>query len=380
MTDKLPRIFLSPPHMSGREIEHVSAAFESNYIAPVGPQLDQFELLFKQMTGFQHCVAVSSGTAAIHLALRSLGIQTGDTVIASTFTFIGSVSPVTFLNAKPVFIDCDTATWNMCPKLLGDEIDRMVAAGCPPKAVIPTDLYGQSCDIDAIKAVCDPHQIPIVMDSAESLGATYKGAASGRGTQVAVFSFNGNKIITTSSGGMIASDDERLIEHSRKLSSQAREKEVHYEHTEIGYNYRLSNVLAGIGIGQLEVLEQRVQRRREIFQAYQERLGQCDGITFMPEAEYGTCNRWLTVATVDKERFGTSSRQIIQRLEQNNIEARPVWKPMHLQPVFSDCPIVGGQTSEGFFDSGICLPSGTALTESEIDRICSLVKTTGNGK
>ena len=259
------RIFLSPPHMSGAELEYVKQAFESNYIAPLGPQLNQFEELFRELSGFKHCLAVSNGTSAIHLALRSLGVQAGDHVLASTLTFVGSVSPVTYQQAEIVFIDSDEQTWNMDPNILEDELKRMDAAGKLPKAVLPTELYGQACDLDAIVQICDRYQIPVVCDSAESLGATYRDGSVGKSARAATFSFNGNKIITTSSGGMLASDDSGLIENCRYLATQARQPVRHYEHHDIGYNYRMSNVLAAIGIGQLEALSSRVDRKREVF-------------------------------------------------------------------------------------------------------------------
>lgn len=360
--------------MSGRELKYIQEAFECNFIAPVGPQLDKFEETFKQITGFKHCVAVANGTSAIHLGLKSLGIQQGETVLASTLTFIGSVSPVVFEKANPVFVDCDRATWNMDTELLAAEIERLVSSGSPPRAVLPTDLYGQCCDLDTIISICEPHDIPVLVDSAESVGATYRGRSAGFGAELAAFSFNGNKIITTSNGGILASNDRELVEHCRYLATQAREPVGHYEHREIGFNYRLSNVLAAIGIGQLEVLHERVRRARNIFAGYQQRLSGIDGVTFMPEAEYGDSNRWLSVALIDPVKFGCTHETIIEKLEQANIESRPIWKPMHLQPVFQDARVVGGNVAEELFSTGICLPSGTCLTDSDLDRICELIK------
>jgi dTDP-4-amino-4,6-dideoxygalactose transaminase len=368
-----PRIFLSPPHMSGKEIEYVAQAFESNYIAPTGPQLDRFEEMFRELTGFEHCLAVVNGTSAIHLALRSLGVGPGDKVLASTLTFIGSVSPIVFQNAEIVFVDSD-ATWNLDPNLLEDELKRMKADNDLPKAVLPTELYGQACDLDRIVEICDRFDVPVVCDSAESLGASYRERAVGRGARAATFSFNGNKIITTSSGGMLASDDKELIDHCRYLATQARQPVRHYEHHDIGYNYRMSNVLAAIGMGQLEALPSRVERKREVFAEYQNRLGDLPGLNFMQEAEYGKCNRWLTVATIDVDSFGATPEEVILALEEENIESRPVWKPLHMQKAFSQFRTVGGDVARSYFDNGICLPSGAAMSTNDLDRICSIVR------
>ena len=370
------RIFLSPPHMSGKELEYVAQAFESNYIAPIGPQLNRFEEMFRELTGFEHVLAVVNGTSAIHLALRTLGVGPGDKVLASTLTFVGSVSPVVFQNAEIVFIDSDPVTWNLDPSLLEDELRRMKAKGDLPKAVLPTELYGQACDLDRIVEICDSFGVPVVCDSAESLGASYKDKSVGRGARAAAFSFNGNKIITTSSGGMLASDDKALIDHCRYLATQARQPVRHYEHHDIGYNYRMSNVLAAIGMGQLEVLPARVERKREVFAKYQSRLSDVPGIEFMKEADYGKCNRWLTVATIDTDAFGATPEDIIVALENENIESRPVWKPLHLQKAFAEFRTVGGDVARSFFENGICLPSGTTMTNADLDRICSIVRST----
>lgn len=367
------RIFLSPPHMSGNEVDYVLQAFNSNYVAPAGPQLNQFEATFRELTGFRHCVAVASGTAAMHLALRSLNVGPGDVVLASTLTFIGSVSPITYQGAEIVFVDSDRSSWNMDPTLLAEEIDRLVAANKKPKAVIPTELYGQPCDLDEILAICRKHEIEVICDSAESLGAEYHGRSAGKESRAAIFSFNGNKIITTSGGGMLASDDEDLIDHCRYLSTQARQPCTHYEHTEVGFNYRMSNIVAAIGIGQLEVLNDRVSRKREIFDIYQSRLAELPGVEFMPECEFGKSTRWLTVATIDASELGKSHLDIIQHLESINIESRPVWKPMHLQPAFDSCRVVGGQVAESLFATGICLPSGTAMSDNRVHQVCDEV-------
>jgi len=368
------RIFLSPPHMSGRELERVQEAFASNYIAPLGPMVDAFEKEFSEFVGIPHCVALSSGTAAMHLALRHKSIGHGDVVLASSLTFIGSVSPAVFLGAELRFIDCDKASWNMDATLLKEAVSDCIREGRKPAAVIPTDLYGQCADYDAILEICAPHGIPVILDAAEAMGARYRGRHAGCGGAAAVFSFNGNKIITTSGGGMLASEDKTMIDHARKLSTQARENSPHYEHVEIGYNYRMSNVIAAIGRGQLEVLDQRVKRRREIFEFYKNALGKLPGISFMPEAAYGKANRWLTVIQINPEQAGTDREKIRLGLESENIESRPIWKPMHLQPVFAATRIYGGAVSESLFNNGLCLPSGTAMTEDDLERVCTTVK------
>ncbi|NCA81155.1 MAG: aminotransferase class I/II-fold pyridoxal phosphate-dependent enzyme [Opitutae bacterium] len=373
---KNPRLFLSPPHMGGREPDFVRQAFASNYIAPLGPMVDAFEKEFSAYTGLPHCVALSSGTAATHLALRHLGVGPGDEVMASTLTFIGSVTPVTFQGAEPVFIDCDESSWNMDPALLEQAIDAAARRGKLPKAVIPTDLYGQPCDLPRIRAICDRHGIPVLCDSAEAMGARIQERHAGADAWAAVYSFNGNKIMTTSGGGMLASHDTELIDHARKLSQQARDPAPWYEHTEIGFNYRMSNILAAIGRGQLEVLDERVQRKREISAGYQARLGGLPGLSFMPEPAGCRSNRWLTVALIDPAAFGADTHAVREALEAENIEARPVWKPMHLQPVFKGCSFRKGQeaVSEKLFAQGLCLPSGTAMTDADLDRVCDIVR------
>ena len=372
------RLFLSPPHLSGREADEVAAAFASNYIAPIGPALAAFEADFKAYTGFPHAVALTSGTAAMHLALRHLGVGPGDEVWAASLTFIGSVGPAVQERATPVFFDCDAATWTLDPNLLADALAKGSRAGRLPKAVIPTDLYGQSCDLDAIVGMCAEHGVPVICDSAESMGATYKGRHAGRGAWASVFSFNGNKIMTTSNGGMLASDDEDLVEHARKLSQQAREAVPHYEHIEVGYNYRLSNILAAIGVGQLAVLDRRVDRRRAIFDRYQAALGGLPGVSLMPEASYGRSNRWLTVLLVDPAAFGADREALRLALEAQNIESRPVWKPMHMQPVFHDAERVGGAVCERLFETGLCLPSGSSMTDADVDRVCEIFAGVGH--
>ena len=368
------RIYLSPPHMSGLEMEFVKEAFASNYIAPLGPQVDAFEREFAEKVNTAHAVAVSCGTAAMHLALRIVGVGPGDKVIASTLTFIGSVTPITFQGAIPVFIDSDRSSWNMDPGLLQEELEAYPKHDSLPKAVVPTDLYGQCADLDRILEICSSYGIPVIADAAEALGARYKGRSAGVGAKAAIFSFNGNKIITTSNGGMLASDDEAFIEQARFLSQQARDPAPHYEHSEIGYNYRMSNILAAIGRGQLKVLDERVEKKRQIFSYYQESLGDLPGIEFMPEAPYGQSNRWLTLILVAPDEFGSDREEVRLALEAENIEARPVWKPMHLQPVFKGCRLRGGAVSEDIFRRGLCLPSGTQMTKEDQERVAKIVR------
>ncbi|NDV22179.1 aminotransferase DegT [Desulfovibrio sp. JC022] len=363
--------------MGGNEQEYVRQAFESNFIAPLGPMVNGFEQDFSDLTGFAHCAALSSGTAALHLALRIVGVEPGDVVIASSLTFIGSVSPVTFIGAEPVFIDSDCKSWNMDPELLAEAVDHYISIGRKPKAVIPTDLYGQCADYDRILEILEPHGIPLIVDAAESVGATYKGRHAGKGALMAAYSFNGNKIITSSGGGMLGSDNEEMISRARWLSQQAKEPEPYYEHKEIGYNYRMSNLVAAVGRGQVEVIPERVKRKREIFDYYEQELDSCSGLSFMPEADYGQCNRWLSVMLVDKNEFGAFPDDIRITLEKENIESRPVWKPMHNQPVFKDNTVFGGKVSEDLFERGLCLPSGTAMTADEQQRIVDLIKRCG---
>ncbi len=377
MSSSQDRIFLSPPHVSERERELLLEAFDSNYIAPVGPALDAFEESFREQTGFAHCVAVTSGTAALHLALVHLGIQSDDTVIASTLTFIGSVGPAFHLGAKLIFVDSSEDTWNMDPALLRQALEECKSEESLPKVILPTDIYGQSCDLDAILEIGEEYDIPVVVDSAESLGATYRGRSVGKGAAAAAFSFNGNKIITTSGGGMLASDDEKIIDHVRHLSTQAREPVSHFEHREVGFNFRLSNLCAAVGTAQMEALPSRVKRKREVFAYYRDALAGIDGIEMMPEAAFGESNAWLSVITIDPETFGSSNKEIRMRLEEDNIESRPTWKPMHCQPALSGSRVIGGGISERLFETGLCLPSGTALRDSDLDRICEIICSMG---
>lgn len=371
-----PRIYLSPPHMSNdrRELKLVEAVFDSNWIAPAGPDIKAFEEEFVELNGSGYAVAVSSGTAALHLALIILGVERGDEVFCSDFTFAGSANPIAYQGAQPVFIDSEPDSWNMDPGLLEEELQRSAGRGKLPRAIIITDLYGQSADWDPIIESCQRYNIPLIEDAAEALGATYKGKKTGNFGIANVFSFNGNKIITTSGGGMLVSNDEKLIEKARFLSTQAKDDAPHYQHSHIGYNYRMSNILAAIGRGQLKILGERIERRREIFDFYRAALAELPGKDFMPEAEYGRCNRWLTCITIDPEEFGASREDVRLKLESYNIESRPLWKPMHLQPVFAGCRVCGGQVSERLFERGLCLPSGTAMSEADLESVCDLVR------
>jgi pyridoxal phosphate-dependent aminotransferase EpsN len=366
-------ILLSTPHMGDRELAFVKEAFDTNWIAPVGPHVDAFEQEFSQVVGAGHAAAVSSGTAALHLALRLVGVGAGDQVFCSTLTFIATASPITYLGAQPVFIDSDRSSWNMNPELLQDAFAKRARLGQLPKAVVLVHLYGQSADIDPILAACNDYEIPLIEDAAESLGATYRDRSPGTFGRMGIYSFNGNKIITTSGGGMLVSDDPDLTDKARFLATQARDPAPHYQHSETGYNYRLSNVLAGIGRGQLQVLTDRVAARRHNFEVYQQALAGLPGIEFMPEATFGKATRWLTCLTIDPVAFGADREHVRLALAQQQIEARPVWKPLHLQPVFSGCESIGGEVAEELFARGLCLPSGSNLTSEDLERVIAAI-------
>lgn len=366
-------ILLSTPHMGDREQEFVKEAFDTNWIAPVGPHVDAFEQEFCQVTGAAHAAAVSSGTAALHLALQLIGVGYGDEVICSTLTFAASANPITYLGAKPVFIDSDRTSWNMNPDLLQEALEQRSSIGKLPKAVVLVHLYGQSADIDPILKVCNQYGVALIEDAAEALGATYKGRTPGTFGNIGIYSFNGNKIITTSGGGMLVSDDRELVAKARFLATQARDPAPHYQHSEIGYNYRLSNVLAGIGRGQLQVLNDRVAARRRNYEVYSSALGNLPGIEFMPEASFGNSSRWLTCLTIDPETFGANTDQIRIALAKQQIETRPVWKPLHLQPVFAECECIGGEVAEDLFARGLCLPSGSNLTDTDLKRVIDAI-------
>jgi dTDP-4-amino-4,6-dideoxygalactose transaminase len=354
-------------------------AFDSNWIAPLGPHLDAFEREFCETTGVSHAAALSSGTAALHLALMMLGVGSGDEVLVATLTFAASANVVTYLGATPVLIDSERETWNLDPGLLEEELAMCARRGKLPKAVIAVDLYGQCADYDRILSVCGQYEVPVVEDAAEALGASYKGKPAGSFGAAAVFSFNGNKIITTSGGGMFVSSDAGLVGRARFLSQQARDPAPHYQHREVGYNYRMSNLLAAVGRGQLRVLRDRVSRKRDIFHFYQRALGDLPGVSFMPVAGYGKPNYWLTCILVDPGKFGATREDIRLALEKENVESRPLWKPMHLQPAFSRCRVRGGVVSEELFDRGLCLPSGTALAVAELEMITRIIRAVCSG-
>lgn len=455
------RIYLSSPHMGTAELEFVQEAFATNWIAPLGPHVDAFEREFAAAVGSPHAAALSSGTAALHLALRLVGVQPDDEVFVSTLTFSASVNPILYEKARPVFIDADRTSWNMDPQLLAEALADRAERGRLPKAVVLVHLYGQSADIDAVQALCDRYDVALIEDAAEALGAVYYGAGArslelgagsadpasrkasdfamattdesqGKGVggervagsnergvgsppppslppsheatarqvgaasggqssgfkpgvtpgtrgRMGIFSFNGNKIITTSGGGMLVSADQALIDKARFLATQARDPAPHYQHSEVGYNYRLSNVLAGIGRGQLRVLGDRVNARRANCARYQAAFADLPGVAFMPEADFGRCTRWLTCITVDASKAGVDREAVRRALEEDNVEARPVWKPMHLQPVFSGYDRFGGQVAEALFAEGLCLPSGSNLSPADLDRVISIVRRTLGG-
>lgn len=387
--------------MGGEELELVKEAFASNWIAPLGPHVDGFEREFAERMGGGHAAALSSGTAALHLALRWLKLQPGDEVICSTLTFSASVNPVLYERAVPVFVDSEERSWNMDPERLAEAVADGIKRGKKPKAVIVVHLYGQSADLDPIAAICAEHGIPLIEDAAEALGAVYFGSQkseagsrrqeAGVGLPVSgvrpgvapgsvglcgIHSFNGNKIITTSGGGMLTSRDKALVDKARFWATQSRDPAPHYQHSEVGFNYRLSNVLAAIGRGQLRVLADRVEARRRNFACYQSALGDLPGVSFMPEADFGRSTRWLSCLTVDPKRAGTDREKIRLALEAENIEARPVWKPMHQQPIFAGCRCHGRAVSERLFRDGLCLPSGSNLREEDLARVVGVVRKT----
>ena len=365
----MARVYLSPPHLAGREAELVADAITSNWIAPLGPHVDAFEAEIAAVAGVEHALALSSGTAALHLALVVLGIGPGDEVACSDFTFAATANPITYVGATPFFVDCDGATWTIDPELLDRALAERTAAGARVRAAIVVDLYGQCCDYDALREVSDRHGVVLIQDATESLGATYRGKPAGGQGALAALSFNGNKIITTSGGGMLVSDTGDWIEHARKLSTQAREPVPHYEHVEIGFNYRMSNLLAALGRAQLETLAMRVEARRRIRDRYRALLDGVPGLSFMPEAPYGDSNGWLTCVVVDPDAYGADREAIRLALEAEDIEARPLWKPMHLQPVFASYPSFGGDVCARLFARGLCLPSGSALTDADQNRV-----------
>ncbi|CAZ87316.1 putative Glutamine--scyllo-inositol transaminase [Thiomonas arsenitoxydans] len=374
------RVYLSSPHLGEDEVALVQEAFTSNWIAPLGPHVDAFERELAARVGVQHAAATSSGTAALHLGLRLLGVGPGDVVLCSSLTFVASANPIKQLGATPVFIDSEPQSWNLSPQALAVALAALQAEGITPKAAVVVNLYGQSAEMDEIAPLLERYGVPMLEDAAESLGATYRDRPSGSFGKLAVFSFNGNKIITTSGGGMLVSNDAALIEHARKLSTQAREPARHYEHIEDGYNYRLSNVLAGIGRGQLRVLEQRVQSRREVFAQYRDALSAVPGLRWMAEPDGHQSTRWLSAFVLedgDGESPQARRDALLDFLERHNVEARPVWKPMHLQPLYAGCRYFAHEphqdVSRALFEGGVCLPSGSNMSAAQRARVCELV-------
>jgi len=367
------KIWLSSPHMGEKEFKYVSEAFDLNWIAPVGPHLNNFEKELSKISDGKHVAALSSGTSAIHLALILLGVKSGDEVICSTFTFSASANPIVYQNAKPIFVDSEMDTWNMCPYSLELAIQDRIKNGKTPKAIIVVHLYGMPSKMNEIIKISEKYNIPIIEDAAEGLGSTYFGKPLGSLSKMGIYSFNGNKIITTSGGGALISSDEKQIQKAKFLATQARDEAPHYEHSEIGFNYRLSNVSAAIGLGQLEVLNERVEKRRSIFEFYKTELSDINEISFVEEPEGFFSNRWLTTILISED-SRISKEELRLFLENDNIESRPVWKPMHMQPIFKDYPAYGGDNSEYLFKYGLCLPSGSNLSDKDLSRIANKIK------
>jgi dTDP-4-amino-4,6-dideoxygalactose transaminase len=368
------KIWLSSPHMGGTEQKYIREAFESNWIAPLGPNVDAFEDVLAKYCGVKYAAALSSGTAAIHLALIILGVERGDEVITSSFTFSATVNPIVYQGATPILVDSEPETWNICPETMEIAIKDRLSRGKKIKAIIPVHLYGMPANMEKIMEIANRYEIPVIEDVAEALGSRYKGSHLGSFGKMAVLSFNGNKIITTSGGGALISNNEEFIVKARFLSTQSRDNAPHYEHSQIGYNYRMSNVLAGIGRGQMEVIDQRVKQRRENFYFYLKNLGKYEGISFLkePDESYFS-NHWLTTILIDPVKTGTTREDLRIAMESENIEARPLWKPMHLQPVFSSCPVFLNGTSEKLFMNGLCLPSGSNMSNENRLRVLNVI-------
>lgn len=369
----MKRILLSVPHMGGSELRYVQEAFEQNWLSTVGPNIDAFEREFSARIGIPS-VALGSGTAAIHLGLRLLGVGPGDEVVAPTLTFVASVNPIGYQGAKAIFVDSERRTWNLDPERLADLLRKRAEANRLPKAVIVVHLFGQCADMDAINDVCRRYDVAVLEDAAEALGATYRGKPAGTLAPIAAFSFNGNKIITTTGGGMLAARDKALVDKARYWSTQAREPRVEYHHVEVGYNYRMSNVLAGIGRGQLEVLDERVHQRRAIAFRYRDAFAEIHGLELMPQADHGLHTNWLSVFTVDETRSGFDRDALIAALDRAGVESRPVWKPMHVQPLFAGVECHGGEIAERVYRQGICLPSSSSMTDEEQAHVIAAVR------
>jgi pyridoxal phosphate-dependent aminotransferase EpsN len=371
------RIYLSPPQLAADDRSLIQDALDSNWIAPLGPHVDAFEKETASYLGVKAACALNSGTGAIHLALRVLGIKAGDSVLCSTLTFAASANPIVYEKAQPVFVDSEPASWNLCPESLKKAVHALKKEGRPAKALIAVNLYGQSADYDRILPICQESGIQVIEDAAESFGSTYRGRQTGGFGRVGILSFNGNKIITTSGGGMLVSNEPALVEKTRFLATQARDPAAYYLHSEIGFNYRMSNLLAALGRGQLRELDLRVAKRRAIFERYQAGLGELPSVSFMPEIAGGKSSRWLSVMLLDPARTRGSRDGILARLADAGIEARPVWNPMHRQPVYAGAPFFSMQSrpvSETLFERGICLPSGSALTETQQDEVISIIR------
>ena len=367
----MSRIYLSPPDISQQDRSAVELAFDSGWVAPVGPDLDAFEAEVASRVDRSYACAVNSGTSALHLALLAFGIQPGDRVICPSLTFAGCAFPITYCGAEPIFVDSESDTWNMDPNLLKSAIETSLAKGNKPKAVIVVQIYGQCAKMDPILAICNEHQIPVIEDAAESMGASYKGKPAGSFGDLSFLSFNGNKIITTSGGGMLLGNDQALIEKARYLSQQAREPVLHYEHKAIGYNYRLSNLLAALGRSQLADLDRRIAIRKKHFEAYTQSIGELPGISFMPISSEGSPNYWLSCMIIDRTQSKVSRDELISICNDASIEVRPTWKPLHMQKVFQEKQIFGGAVSESLFHDGLCLPSGSNLSNEDREKVIS---------
>jgi dTDP-4-amino-4,6-dideoxygalactose transaminase len=372
----MDRIYLSPPHLGRHELNYLHKAVEDNWVAPVGPNIDGFEADISAAVGVAHCVALNSGTAALHLGLLLLGVGPGDEVLCPSFTFVATANAITYCGATPVFVDSEADTWNMCPERLREALADRHRLGKKPKALLLVHLYGMPAKLDELLAVAAEYELPVLEDAAEALGSTWQQRPLGSFGRVGVFSFNGNKILTTSGGGALVTTDAELARRARFLATQAKDEAPHYQHSQVGYNYRLSNLLAGIGRGQMELLPDRVKRRREIFNWYREHLTGLPGLALAPATEPAgsRSNRWLTTLLLDPTATAATPESVRQHLETRRIESRPLWKPMHLQPLFATAPMYGGAVCAGLFAQGLCLPSGTAMGDEELRRVAKAIR------